>query len=87
MSGYLATPQHGDELSGANASHAWIAVFIPGSGWVDLDPTNNLRPRLQHVVLGWGRDFSDITPMRGVINAGGEQLLKVSVIVTPDARQ
>ena len=87
MSGYLRTPTtvRDDELVGADASHAWVALFVPGSGWVDLDPTNNIRPAQDHVVLGWGRDFSDVTPLRGVINVGGDQALKVSVIVTPES--
>jgi transglutaminase-like putative cysteine protease len=85
MSGYLRTDtaSSADTLVGADASHAWAALFIPAIGWVDLDPTNNVRAGQNHVVLGWGRDFSDITPLRGVINAGGDQMLKVSVTVTP----
>jgi transglutaminase-like putative cysteine protease len=69
---------------GANASHAWVALFVPGNGWLDLDPTNNLLPSAEHVTLGWGRDFSDVTPLRGVINGGGEQTLAVKVSVEPD---
>jgi transglutaminase-like putative cysteine protease len=86
VSGYLVTHASKGEqtLVGADASHAWVSLFVPGSGWVELDPTNNVRPGLQHVVLGWGRDFSDVTPLRGVINAGCEQKLKVSVVVRPE---
>lgn len=97
MSGYLVTSTKSagesarestkpadPELVGADASHAWVALFIPGTGWVELDPTNNVRPSRQHVVLGWGRDFSDVTPLRGVINAGCEQTLKVTVTLVPD---
>jgi transglutaminase-like putative cysteine protease len=85
VSGYLLTrPAPGKPRRvGADASHAWVALFIPGSGWVDLDPTNNLLPSVEHITLGWGRDFSDVTPLRGVINGGGEQTLEVKVTVEP----
>ncbi len=85
VSGYLLThPAPGKPRRvGADASHAWVALFIPGEGWVDLDPTNNLRPALEHVTVSWGRDFSDVTPLRGVINGGGEQTLEVKVTVEP----
>ena len=68
---------------GADASHAWASVFIPGSGWVDLDPTNNMIPSFEHLTIAWGRDFSDVTPLRGVINGGGVQKLEVKVTVEP----
>ncbi len=83
VSGYLLTrpapgkPRH----VGTDVSHAWVALFVPGNGWVDLDPTNNVMPSLEHITLGWGRDFSDVTPLRGVINGGGEQTLEVKVTV------
>jgi transglutaminase-like putative cysteine protease len=85
VSGYLLTrPAPGKPRRvGADASHAWVAVFIPGSGWVDLDPTNNLLPSLEHITIGWGRDFADVTPLRGVISGGGEQTLEVKVTVEP----
>jgi len=84
-SGYLLTrPAPGKPRRvGADASHAWVSLFIPGSGWVDLDPTNNLLPSLEHITIGWGRDFADVTPLRGVINGGGEQTLEVKVTVEP----
>jgi len=84
VSGYiLTTPPPGKpRLVGADASHAWISVWT-GAGWLDLDPTNNMRVGDQHIALGWGRDFSDVTPMRGVILGGGEQELAVHVTVTP----
>lgn len=84
VSGYLLTrAAPGKPIrAGADASHAWISLFIPGNGWIDLDPTNNLLPSLEHVTLGWGRDFSDVTPLRGVINGGGAQILEVKVTVT-----
>ena len=84
LSGYiLTTPPPGKpRLVGADASHAWISLWT-GGGWLDLDPTNNMRVGDQHIALGWGRDFSDVTPMRGVILGGGEQTLAVRVTVTP----
>lgn len=86
VSGYLvprSTPGRQRPV-GAEASHAWVALFIPGSGWIDLDPTNNVVPTREHITLGWGRDFSDVTPLRGVINGGGEQTLTVKVTVESD---
>lgn len=84
ISGYLETlPPAGEEkLVGADASHAWFAVFIPELGWVDFDPTNDLMPTEQHIVTAWGRDYADITPLQGVIFDGGKTLaLHVSVDV------
>ena len=83
VSGYVMTYPTARIRSqaGPDASHAWVALFIPGSGWVDLDPTNNLLPSLEHITLGWGRDYSDVTPLRGVINGGGEQTLEIKVSV------
>ena len=70
----------------ASASPAWYwffaAVFCPEAGWVDFDPTNDLVADDEHIVLAWGRDFSDVAPMRGVILGGGEQELEVHVTVT-----
>jgi transglutaminase-like putative cysteine protease len=85
VSGYLLTrPAPGKPRRvGTDVSHAWVSLFIPGSGWIDLDPTNNLMPSLEHITIGWGRDFSDVTPLRGVINGGGEQTLEVKVKVEP----
>lgn len=70
-------------LVGADATHAWVSVYIPPLGWVDLDPTNNLVVNLDHVTLGWGRDFSDVSPLRGVITGGGTHQLEVGVTVMP----
>ncbi len=83
VSGYLLTrPAPGKPRRvGADVSHAWVSLFVPGHGWIDLDPTNNLIPSLEHITIGWGRDFSDITPLRGVINGGGVQSLEVKVTV------
>lgn len=82
-SGYLRThpPPGQPRLIGADASHAWVAVWVPESGWVDFDPTNNLNPSEEHVTLAFGRDFSDVTPLRGVILGGGRHSLEVSVDV------
>jgi transglutaminase-like putative cysteine protease len=86
VSGYLLThPAPGKErLVGADASHAWISVYCPDLGWVDLDPTNNLMPDTEHITVAWGRDFSDVSPMRGVILGGGEHELDVRVTVRPE---
>lgn len=85
VSGYLLTrpPPGKPRRVGADASHAWVSLFVPGNGWIDLDPTNNVLPSLEHITLGWGRDFSDVTPLRGVINGGGVQTLEVKVTVEP----
>lgn len=82
-SGYLRThpPAGQPRLIGADASHAWIAVWVPDHGWVDFDPTNDLIPNEEHVTLAIGRDFSDVTPLRGVILGGGQNQLDVSVDV------
>ena len=85
VSGYiLTTPPPGKpRLVGADASHAWVSAYCDTAGWIDLDPTNNMVVGVEHVTLAWGRDFSDVTPMRGVILGGGEQKLEVRVTVTP----
>ncbi len=85
VSGYILTvpPPGQPRLVGADASHAWLSAYVPGAGWVDFDPTNDLLPDLQHVTLAWGRDFSDISPLRGVILGGGEQEIEVRVTVEP----
>ena len=84
VSGYLRTrPPEGEAaLVGVDASHAWVSVYAPPYGWVDLDPTNDLRVGLEHITLGWGRDFSDVSPIRGVIVGGGEHQVTVAVTVT-----
>jgi transglutaminase-like putative cysteine protease len=83
VSGYLETlpPPGQPKLVGTDASHAWVAFFCPGIGWIDVDPTNNLLPSMQHVTLGWGRDFSDISPVRGVLTGGENHALSVGVDV------
>ncbi|MCP1421426.1 transglutaminase-like putative cysteine protease [Pseudomonas laurylsulfativorans] len=85
ISGYLLTqpPPGQPRLIGADASHAWISVFCPVLGWVDFDPTNNVQPALEHITLAWGRDFSDVSPLRGVILGGGNHDPEVRVTVMP----
>lgn len=83
VSGYIETlpPPGQEKLVGADASHAWCSVYVPELGWVDFDPTNNLIPTNQHITLGWGRDFADVTPLKGVFFSHGPHNLKVSVDV------
>lgn len=83
MSGYIQTlPPEGEEkLFGADASHAWFAVYIPDVGWAEFDPTNNMIPREQHIVLGSGRDYYDISPLKGVVRSSGTSHLEVMVDV------
>ena len=83
VSGYLETdpPPGQPKLRGADASHAWVSFFCPGLGWLDMDPTNNCRPSLRHITIGWGRDYGDIGPVRGVLVGGQNQTLSVSVDV------
>jgi transglutaminase-like putative cysteine protease len=84
ISGYLETlpPPGQKKLVGADASHAWFAVYSPGEGWFEFDPTNDTVPVGQHVVTAWGRDYSDVSPLRGVILGGGKShSLHVSVDV------
>jgi transglutaminase-like putative cysteine protease len=73
VSGYLETlPPPGEEkLVGADATHAWFAVYSPGEGWFEFDPTNNKVTGEQHITTAWGRDYSDVTPLKGVIFGGG----------------
>jgi transglutaminase-like putative cysteine protease len=84
VSGYLrTTPAPGAPvLMGADASHAWVAVFCPSAGWVEFDPTNGVRANTNHITLAWGRDFGDVSPLRGVIVGGGQHTLSVRVTVT-----
>lgn len=79
VSGYLV-PRAG--VVGDQASHAWVSAYCPELGWVDFDPTNNVVPTDGHVTLAWGRDYSDVSPLRGVIFGGGEHVIKVAVAIT-----
>ncbi|HLX67784.1 MAG TPA: transglutaminase family protein [Puia sp.] len=83
ISGYIETisPSGGEKLVGVDASHAWFSVFISGQGWVDFDPTNNILPGVQHITIGWGRDYADIAPLNGIILSSGTHGLDVSVDV------
>jgi transglutaminase-like putative cysteine protease len=85
VSGYLRTipPAGRPRLVGADASHAWCAAWCPGFGWVDFDPTNNCIPSDGHITLAWGRDYSDVSPIRGVLLGGAKHSLKVGVDVMP----
>ena len=81
VSGYLLTtpPPGQPRLIGIDASHAWVSVYCPEFGWVDFDPTNDLIPDNRHVVLAWGRDYHDVSPIKGVILGGGKHIVSVSV--------
>ncbi len=85
VSGYLLTqpPEGQPRLTGADASHAWFSVWCAEFGWVDFDPTNNIQAQTEHITLGWGRDYSDVSPTRGYIHGGGTQQLEVAVDVMP----
>jgi len=83
VSGYLLThpPPGREKLQGADASHAWISVWAPETGWVDFDPTNGLIPAGEHITIGYGRDYDDVCPVSGVLLGGGEQTMTVAVDV------
>lgn len=87
VSGYLETlPPPGQvKLVGADASHAWVSVYCGEvCGWMDADPTNNVLPSERHITVAWGRDFADVSPLRGVTIGAGEQRLLVAVDVLPE---
>ena len=83
VSGYLETtpPPGSPKLVGADASHAWFSVYLPDYGWVDLDPTNNQPANESYVTVAWGRDYSDVAPVKGVVLGGGIHKLSVMVDV------
>jgi transglutaminase-like putative cysteine protease len=85
VSGYLETlpPPGKAKLQGSDASHAWISVYIPDFGWCDFDPTNDVVPGERHIVTAWGRDYSDVPPLKGIIFSYGKHSLKVEVDVIP----
>ena len=85
VSGYLLTrpPPGQPKLAGSDASHAWLSVWAPESGWVDFDPTNGVIPSSEHITLAYGRDYEDISPISGVLLGGGEQTMAVAVDVEP----
>lgn len=85
VSGYLETipPEGQEKLVGADATHAWLSVYSPEEGWFEFDPTNNTMAGEQHIITAWGRDFYDVTPLRGVIFGGGsDPVMGVSVDVS-----
>jgi transglutaminase-like putative cysteine protease len=84
VSGYIATlpPPGSQKLVGADASHAWFSVYDPTAGWLDFDPTNNQIPMDRHITTAWGRDYADITPLKGIAFGGGVHTAQVSVDVT-----
>lgn len=83
VSGYLRTrpPAGQPRRIGADAGHAWFRVFCPGTGWVDFDPTNNVQPAEEHIIVAHGRDFDDVSPVAGILTGGGQHNVKVSVDV------
>jgi transglutaminase-like putative cysteine protease len=85
VSGYIATkpPPGKPRLVGADATHAWVSVYCGEAGWVGLDPTNNCVEGDSHIVIGWGRDYDDVTPVKGVILGGGDNTVSVMVDVMP----
>lgn len=85
VSGYLRThPPAGEpRMVGADASHAWVAVYCGEAGWIDVDPTNNSFPQAEHITVAWGRDFSDVCPVAGMFIGGGNHKLSVAVDVAP----
>ena len=88
VSGYLLTqpPPGRPRLLGADASHAWFSVWAPPYGWVDLDPTNNVLPSDEHITLAWGRDYSDVAPINGIVTGGADHVIEVGVDVIPMER-
>lgn len=83
VSGYIQTlpPEGKEKLFGADASHAWFSAYIPGIGWADFDPTNNKIPNEEYIILGYGRDYLDIAPLKGVVQSSGGSMLSVKVNV------
>lgn len=85
VSGYLRTrpPTGQPRLIGADASHAWCSAWSPGAGWVDFDPTNNCVPSDGHITVAWGRDYTDVSPIHGVLLGGARHTLDTGVDVIP----
>jgi transglutaminase-like putative cysteine protease len=85
VSGYvLNQPKDGEDgMTGADASHAWVASHCPELGWVAFDPTNGKIADTEFVTLGWGREFHDVSPLRGVVRGAATQKLAVAVSVVP----
>jgi transglutaminase-like putative cysteine protease len=87
VSGYLLTrpPPGQSRLLGADASHAWVSIYVPGTGWIDYDPTNHSLAGMHHIVVARGRDYSDISPTKGIFSGGGSHSLSTAVTVEPVA--
>ncbi|MBN2163033.1 MAG: transglutaminase family protein [Pontiellaceae bacterium] len=85
-SGYIQTtpPPGKPRLQGADASHAWVGVFCPQNGWLDLDPTNDKMANEEFITIGWGRDYSDISPVKGILMGGGDHKVKAEVDMIPE---
>lgn len=85
VSGYLETqpPKGKPKLQGSDASHAWISVYIPNIGWCEFDPTNDMIPQERHIITAYGRDYSDVAPLKGIIFSSGGHRLSVEVDVIP----
>ncbi len=85
VSGYLRTdpPPGQPRLVGADAMHAWVSIHVPGHGWIDYDPTNHCFAGDGHVVVARGRDYADVSPIRGIFNGGGRHTLSLGVTMTP----
>src|SRR5688572_13911343 len=83
VSGYLETipPPGKKKLVGADASHAWVSVYFPDLGWVEFDPTNCILPAYKHITVGFGRDYQDVAPIKGIVFSSGGQKLSVQVDV------
>jgi transglutaminase-like putative cysteine protease len=85
VSGYLRTnatqADSSEKLVGDAASHAWVAVWSPPYGWIEFDPTNGCFAGTDHIAVAWGRDFGDVSPLRGIILGGADHKLSVTVIV------
>ena len=83
VSGYIRTlpPPGQEKLIGADASHAWLGIFLPGWGWLDVDPTNDCLAGEDHITVAWGRDYDDVSPLRGVVLGGGHHRVEVGVDV------
>jgi len=80
VSGYV---RPGPKVQGAQASHAWVSLFVPRSGWLSFDPTNDVIVSDSHVTLAWGRDYGDVTPVKGITLGGAGQTVEVEVYVRP----
>jgi len=84
LSGYLHNPatEHAPTLHGGDAPHAWIAVYLPDHGWVEFDPANRQPVDDRYIILAWGRDFGDVSPLKGVCSGGGDYEVSVNVTVS-----